>query len=140
MMRAITLVGSMVIFTFAARMAHGQTVLAPQEAARIIRIQDLKATPSLISGVIVNNSPHIVRDIELLIEYHWLWANEFKPGVESPGRVVTFKLDKELKPGQSTDFRYTPDAPLSARNDGQYDPEVTVASFTTVISDATAAR
>ena len=138
MMRVTTLalIITMIILVFTDGRANGQTVLAPQEAAAIVRVQDSKATPALVSGVIVNNTGHIIRDIEVLIEYHWLWANEFKPGPESPGRVVSFKIDKELAPGQSTAFRYTPDPPLSQRDDGHYDLEVTVASFTTVMQGA----
>ena len=141
MIRAMTLgVMILIVFVFTSGKANGQTVLAPQEAARIVQLQDLKVTPSLVSGVVVNNSPHVIREIQVLIKYHWLWANEFKPGLDSPGRVFALKVDKELKPGESTAFRFTPDPPLPQRQDGQYDPEVGVASFTIVSSDATTAR
>jgi hypothetical protein len=122
-----------------AKSAEAQILLAPEEAAKIVSIKDLKASPSSVSGVIVNNTPHTIRDVELLIQYHWLWANEFKPGPESPGRAVVVKLDKELKPGQSAPFNYTPDPPLPRRSDGQYDPEVVVAAFT-VFSEGAASR
>ena len=133
MLRGVILALPMMIITLTDGKANGQTILAHPDAARIVRIENLSATPALVSGIVVNNTPNIIRDIELLIKFHWLWANEFKPGPDSPGRVVSFKLDKELAAGQSTPFRYIPDPPLSTRGDGQYAPEVTVASFTTVI-------
>jgi len=117
-----------------------QNVLSPGEAARMVAIKDLKATPSSVSGVVVNNTPHIIRDIEVAIEYHWMWANEFKPGPVDPGRAVVIKLNKELKPGESAAFRYVPDPPLESRKDGRFEPEVVVVGYTTVIPASAAAR
>jgi hypothetical protein len=141
MSRAYTLfLAAITTLTLAAGTAGAQTVLSPEEAAKIVAIKDLKATPESVSGVVVNNTPHIIRDIEVLVEYHWLWANEFKPGPVSPGRAINIKLDKELRPGETTAFRYSPDPPLSRRSDGEYYPEVVVSGFTIVTTDATATR
>ncbi|MGH7853177.1 MAG: hypothetical protein ACREP3_07025, partial [Candidatus Binatia bacterium] len=107
-------------FSFGASAAKAQRVLSPEHAAKVVSIKNLKATPSEVSGVIVNNTPHTIREIEVLVEYHWLWANEFKPGAESPGHVATVKLDKELSPGESTAFRHVPNPPLPNRQDGRF--------------------
>lgn len=127
-------------FSFGAGAAMAQRLASPAEAAKAVAIKDLKAGTSEVSGVIVNNTPHLIREIELLIQYHWLWTNEFKPGLESPGRVVSLKLDKDLLPGESTAFRYVPNPPLPNRQDGRFHPEVVVAGFTTVIPPTTASR
>jgi hypothetical protein len=127
-------------FSFSAGAAIAQRVLSPEEAAKVVPIKNLNATPTEVSGVIVNNTPHIIRDIEVLIEYHWLWANEFKPGPESPGHSAIVKLDKELAPGESTTFRYVPNPPLPNRQDGRFEPEVVVAGFTTVVPPTTTSR
>jgi hypothetical protein len=141
MRRTMTLAGmALSILILSQGSANGQTVLAPQEAGKLVQIRDLSATPSLVTGVVVNNTPHIIRDVQLLIQYHWLWSNEFKPGPVSPGRVVAIKVDKELNPGESAAFRYSPDPPLSQQQDGQYNTEVGIAGFTIVSSGATAAR
>jgi hypothetical protein len=117
--------------------AAAQKVLAPHEAAKVVTVRDLKATPSEVSGVIVNNTPHMIRDVEIAIEYHWIWANEFKPGRADPGRSFVVKLNKELRPGESVPFRFVPDPPLEKRTDGQYLPEAVVTGFTTVIPATT---
>ena len=114
-------------------------VLSPEEA-KAVSIKDLEANAAAVSGAIVNNTPHVIRDIEVLIQYHWLWANEFKPGLESPGRVASLKLNKDLLPGESTPFRYVPDPPLVNRQDGRFDPEVVIAGFTIVIPPTTTSR
>jgi hypothetical protein len=113
--------------------ANAQRVLSPQEAAQAVQIRDLQATAAEVTGTVVNNTPHIIRQIEILTEYHWLWANEFKPGPESPGRVASVKLDTELRPRESLPFRYAPEPSLPNRQDGRFVPEVTVAGFTTVV-------
>jgi hypothetical protein len=120
--------------------ANAQTVTAKDDASRIVEIQNLNVTPSRVTGELVNKTPHFVRDIELLVQYHWLWNNEFKPGEESPGRAVFVKLDKEIAPGKSLPFEYTPPFALPPRNDGQFKPEVSIAGFTTVVPQGMAAR
>ena len=128
------------ILSFQPQFAIGQQVLTPGEAAQSVVIKDLQTTPSEVTGVIVNNTQHTIRDIELLIEYHWLWANEFKPGMDSPGRVANVRIDRALSPGESTTFRYVPNPPLPNRQDGRFNPEVAVAGFTRVIPATTASR
>lgn len=115
------------------RPVPAQTVLNSAEALKTVRIQNLRASPTEVTGVVANHSPHEIRNIEILVQYHWLWTNEFKPGEQSPGRAAVIKLDKELQPGQSTDFRYEPTPPLTARKDGRFDPEVSISGFTVVI-------
>jgi len=127
-------------FLSATGSAVAQKVLTPEEAARMVPLKDLQVTASSVSGAVVNNTPHIIRNVELAIEYHWLWANEFKPGAVAPGRAFVIKLDKELRPGESIPFRHIPDPPLESRKDGEFHPEVTVAGFTIVVPATAAAR
>ena len=92
-----------------------------------------------VSGVIVNNSPHTIRDVRLLIQYHWLWRNERSPGTDSPGRTVVVQLREELNPGKPHPFLYTPEFALPTREDGFFMPEVDIAGFTTVVQPGTTA-
>ena len=132
-------VAGLALLLFAAE-PEAQRILSPEEAARVVAVKNLKATSTEVSGEIVNNTPHIIRDVEVLIQYHWLWANDFKPGQESPGTSAIVKLDKELQPGQSATFRHVPKPPLSDRKDGRFEPEVVIAGFTTVVPATTTSR
>jgi hypothetical protein len=134
MTRASIIILAILFLVSGAGSAGAQTVLTQEEAGKAVTIKDLNATTSSVTGVVVNNSPHVIRDVEVLIEYHWLWTNEFKPGPVSPGHSAVIKLDKDIQPGQTSAFRYTPDPPLPTRKDGQYDFEVRVAGFTSVIT------
>ena len=120
--------------------ASAQTLLDPSEAAKSVKIENLAVNDNQISGVVVNKSPHTLRNLELRMQYHWLWNNEFHPGTDSPGRVITITLDRELRPGESMTFSYRPEPPLPARADGRYMPEVTVAGFSVVIPPSMALR
>lgn len=118
---------------FSAAVATAQQLLDRDLAQRSISLKDLRTAPAEISGTVVNNTPHIVRDIEILVQYHWLWNNEFKPGVDNVGRTASIKLDKPLKAGEAASFRYVPDPPLPARTDGHFEIEVSLGGFTVVI-------
>jgi hypothetical protein len=121
--------------------AAGAEKLATAEmAAQKIEIRVLDAKKDVISGEVINKSPHPLRDIELLVQYHWLWANEFKPGDDPPGKAAFVKLDQELGPGESAAFKIPVDPPAAARGDGRYMTEVTLAGFTEIIPPATASR
>lgn len=121
------------ILTVRAGDLSAQNVLEEQQVARIVAIQNLNATPAQVKGEIVNRTPHMIRDVDLVIQYHWRWKNEFKPGKDAPGRVEIVKISTEIKPGQSVPFSFSPKPPLPDRQDGWFEPEVTVGGFTTVI-------
>lgn len=114
-----------------------QTVLTEELASRVLTLKDVKATPEKVSGVITNNTPHVIRDVDLMVQYHWLWENERNPGRESPGRSIMVKVDGPLQPGASVPFEYSPSFSPPARNDGRFMPEVTIAGFTTVVPQRT---
>jgi hypothetical protein len=95
-------------FTAAAGVVNAQTVLTSAQASNVLEIEDLKMTPSRVSGVVTNRSPHTVKDVELVVQHHWLWQDEFNPGQDSPGRVATIRLRGPVGPGQSVSFDYTP--------------------------------
>jgi hypothetical protein len=113
--------------------ANAVTVLTGQQAANVFKFDQLNLGRSEIAGVITNVSPHPVRDVELLVQYHWLWKDERNPGTDSPGRSATIKLAQPLEPGQSARFTHTLSPPLPSRSDGSFMPELDIASFTVII-------
>ena len=121
------------VFFLGQGITQAQTVLSDSEASKVLKLEDLNLAPSKISGEVVNASPHTLRDIKLLIQYHWLWENERNPGKDSPGRTADVVLQKELKPGDRVNFSYTPVPALPRRSDGNFMPEVDVAGFTVIV-------
>jgi hypothetical protein len=113
--------------------AISQTVLTQQEASRVLVLDNVTAKDGVVSGEIRNNSSNIVRDLQLLIRYTWLWNNEFKPGKDDPGRSVYYTVPGEIPPKGTMRFQYTPDPPLPKRTDGHFIVSVSVAGFMQVI-------
>jgi hypothetical protein len=113
--------------------AAAETVLTSEEASNTLKIEQVNAAPDTISGKIVNASPHVVRDVVLLVQYHWLWNNERHPGQNPPGRMITVPLNKEIAPGESLPFNYSPTPPLPHRDDGHFMPEVAIGGFSVVV-------
>jgi hypothetical protein len=141
-MRLLTLaILTAMVFLFAGLdSASAETVLSSQEASRALSFEKLEVNPSKISGVIANKTPHTIKDVQLMIQYHWLWRDEWNPGQDSPGRTVMIELNEQLEPGESQPFSYTPQFSLPSRNDGYFMPEVDVAAFTTVVQQQASAR
>ncbi len=88
--------------------ARAETVLSSQDASRALSFEKLDVNPSKISGVIANKTPHTIKDVQLMIQYHWLWKDERNPGQDSPGRTVIIPLKEQLEPGELQPFSYTP--------------------------------
>jgi hypothetical protein len=110
-----------------------QKVATAKEATSVVALRNVKEKGDVISGEVVNKSSNTIRNITLLIQYHWLWKNEYKPGSNPPGRAAYIDLKKDLLPGESTSFTYEPKPPLPNRMDGHFVHEVSVAGFSTVI-------
>ena len=140
-MRFLTLaILSPMVFLFAGLdSVSAETVLSSQEASRALRFEKLDVNPTKISGVIANKTPHTIKDVQLMIQYHWLWKDERNPGEDSPGRTIIIPLNDQLEPGESHRFSYTPQFSLPSRNDGYFMPEVDVAGFTTVVQQRASA-
>ena len=137
----VTIFSAMVFIFAGVYSASAETVLSSQDASKALSFEKLDVNPSKISGVIANKTPHTIKDVQLMIQYHWLWKDERNPGHDSPGRTVIIPLNgQQLEPGESQPFSYTPQFSLPSRDDGYFIPEVDVAAFTTVVQQQVSAR
>lgn len=86
-----------------------------------------------VSGQVVNNTGHPVRDVHLMVIHDWLWANEFNPGRDDAGTVGSVKVDGDIAPGGSKSFSYAPSPALPNRSDGSFLTSVTISGYQSVI-------
>jgi hypothetical protein len=114
-------------------LAISQTVLSKDQSSRVLVLNNVSAQDGVVSGELRNNSSNLVRDVQLLIRYEWLWRNEFHPGTDDPGSSVYYNVPGEIPPGGTARFQYTPNPPLPKRTDGSFQISVSVAGFTEVI-------
>ncbi len=138
--RSALLISVAVLFWLGVSAAGAQTVETNSQASKMLKLENVHATPEEVSGVIVNDSPHQVRDVVVLVQYHWLWKSEFHPGHNPLGEMFTVHLDKSLAPGASEPFSYSPRASLPERHDGYYMPEVDIGAFTVMVPQTQSAE
>jgi hypothetical protein len=102
-------------------------------AVRLVTAQNVALQGDTVSGVVANNSPHAVRDVQMQITYVWLWTNERHPGTDNPGRTDSYTLPGEIAAGKSQPFSYRPQSPPPTRDDGHFEPKVSVVGFTEIV-------
>lgn len=108
-------------------------------AADVVQLSTMNAAVSLdidvtedgtIQGTMHNNTGRKVGDIEVLVEYAWLWARDFAPGDDDPGWSTTYTLPVELQPGASVPVNIAPMRALPRRDDGRFLISAKVVGYT----------
>jgi len=112
--------------------ADSQTIVSGDDTSRVVGLTDLKMNDGAVSGVLVNKSPHPIREVELLIDHAWFWSDERHPGEDNPGRSEYYTVHGEVPPGGSTPFTYHPSPPLPHRADGHFETSVQIVGLTEV--------
>ena len=97
-----------------------------------VTIRNVKVQDGAVSGEVVNSSPNVIRDVQLLIRYTWLWKNEMKPGEDNRSDAIFYNVDGETPPGGSKPFTYRPSSPMK-EDAGRYEVSVKVADFTQLV-------
>lgn len=101
--------------------------LAAQDAQVTVRsvvVRDGNAT-----GVVVNDSDLVVRNPRVLIRHSWLWANEFDPGTDNPGRSEIVTIPAEIQPGDSFTFTHAFPVPEVGDQRGRFETSGEIVGF-----------
>lgn len=110
-----------------------------QSAPQLKPLEDVNAEVSLavrvnddggIEGTMTNRTPRKIGDVEILVEYAWIWAHDGKHADDGPGWSMTYTLPVELAPGSSVPVNIAPARALPERNDGQFLISVKVVGYT----------
>ncbi len=109
--------------------ARAQTLIAAEQP---VVVRDVSTRGGVVSGVLVNRSGKLLRDVRLLFQHTWLWSDEMHPGEESPGRVDYYTVKNDLPPNGTVEFTYRPDPPLPHRDDGHFETSVDVVGWTEI--------
>ncbi len=81
----------------------------------------------------MNRSGLPLRDVKLMINYAWVWNDDFRPGDDSPGRTVYITAPAEIPPHGQGSFTYQPSPPLPSRTDGHFVSSVHIVGFTQMV-------
>jgi hypothetical protein len=117
-----------------APLATAATVeIADDDKSAAIGVADVGRHGDVVVGTLMNRGDEEVRDIRILIDMAFLWANEFKPGDDSPGRSAVMTVAGPIAPHGRLQFEFTPNPPLPARTDGRYaEPQVRVLGYQSI--------
>ena len=114
--------------------AAGQELITTRGLARSVDLDNVTARPEgAITGTIVNRTGLTVRNVKLMINYAWMWRNDFRPGPDSPGRTFYITAPADIPPHSQGSFIYQPSPPLESRTDGHYVPSVHIVGFTQMV-------
>jgi hypothetical protein len=108
--------------------------------ADIVAAHDMAAAVSLnamvvgadgtIEATLRNNTGRKVGDVEVLVEYAWIWAQDFNHGDDDPGYSTKHTLPVELTPGASMPVNIPPLYPPAERDDGSFLISAKVVGYT----------
>ncbi len=136
--RHFALFAASIIVLAAAGLAR-PTVAAERRPPQVVHGVDMNAAVSLaievtedgsIEGTMRNNTGRKIGDVEVLVEYAWIWAKEFNAPDETPGWSTTYTLPVELTPGESVPMNLAPLHPLPDRDDGHFLISAKVVGYT----------
>lgn len=120
------------LFFVAAVEVQAAEVTISDQQPQSVAVRNIKVQDGSVSGEIVNSSPNVIRDVQLLIRYTWLWKNEMKPGEDNRSDAVFYNVEGEIPPGGSKPFTYRPSSTMK-EDGGRYEVSVTVAGFTQLV-------
>jgi hypothetical protein len=117
-----------------AHVTYAATLEIADDAARDdVAVTGIARRGDAVVGRLVNRSGAEIRDIRLLIDMPFLWADETKPGDDSPGRSSVLTVAGPLAPRGELAFEFTPSPPLPQRTDGRFtDPQAHVLGYRTI--------
>ena len=132
-MRKLTsslLVACILFCAYPARATDG--LASGTQTAATVSVQNVGMRSGVVSGLLLNNSPRLLRDVRLLVRFAWLWKNERAPRRDNPGRSDYYTVPGDIPAGGRLTFTYRPAPPLPGRSDGHFETAVEVAGFTEV--------
>jgi hypothetical protein len=108
------------------------------EPAQLLRVEPTNARVDVenaavengaVSGTLVNETEAPVKSVTLLVQYHYRWPNEYKPGPTDPGRSDSVTVSTEIPPGARVTFSQPTQAPQPLGDGGHFETTVTVMAF-----------
>lgn len=112
---------------------HADTLVSAPDLGPGVTVRNVALAGGVVTGVVSNQSPNVVKNVQILVRYIWLWNDERNPGSDNPGRSDYTTVLGEIPPGSALGFRSVPDPPLPLnRSDGHFTVEAHVVGFTQI--------
>jgi hypothetical protein len=135
-MKALTAVVvslSIALLVFQPSAWGAETLVPGADLGPGVTVRNVAFADGGVTGVVANQSPNVVKNVQILVRYIWLWNDERNPGPDSPGRSDYTTVLGEIPPGSALSFRSVSDPPLPLnRSDGHFTVEAHVVGFTQI--------
>ena len=112
-----------------------ERIVPESRIARVVTVRNAQADDDgTVSGVLVNNSDKVLRDVRVMVRRTWLWDNELHPGTDDFSRAEYYTLRQELPPGGQVPFTVRSESPLRGGGDGHFVTDVRVTGMTQYVA------
>jgi hypothetical protein len=126
-------------FSLCMLLALAATGARAADAPSGLEVRDVRSDGASVTGWVVNETDHEVRDVRLMVERQWRWEKEMQPGEDNPGSGTVVRVEQPIPANGRAQFRY--DLPTEpARADGHFETVVRVLSFSEHWYEPTAAN
>lgn len=127
----IAVSSTLVLTLSCAVLAVDDTTVVNQGALRDkVLLDTIVVRDNQINAIVENRSEHVIDSLTIMVDYAWLWHDEFNPGDDSPGWAEYVTFERDLAPGEHAPFVYAPKSPLPARDDGRFMPTAKIVGAT----------
>jgi hypothetical protein len=96
--------------------------------ARVV-LENVAVQDGNVTGTLRNETGTAVRSVTLLVQHHYRWPNEFKPGSVDPGRAESVSVSTDLPAGGRVTFATPIQEPQPLGDGGHFETAVKVIAF-----------
>jgi hypothetical protein len=111
-------------------MASADEVVGTARLLSAATVENIAYTDNSVSGQVVNRSNKRLENVQLLVTYAWLWADDRRTGESGPGFSAYHALDDAIAPNAAVSFTYPHKSVQAERSDGEFLPSVRIVGFT----------
>lgn len=120
----------LVYLTLGATIASAAEVVGADRLHAAATVEDIAYTQDGVSGQIVNRSNKRLENVQLLVTYAWLWADDRRTGEYGPGFSEYHTLADAIPPNAAVSFSFPHKSLHGERTDGGFLPSVRMVGFT----------
>lgn len=98
--------------------ADDQHLVSPADMRETVTVENVRVDGTQVTGTIVNNTSRHLANPQFVVRHNWIWANEYRPGPDSPGWADFATVPQTLEPHQRADFSVQASRAAPERDDG----------------------
>lgn len=110
-------------------LADPPQILKLEPSSARVEVQNAAVDDGTVRGTLVNETETPIKSVTLLVQHHYRWPNEYKPGPVDPGRSESVTVSTEIPPHGRVTFASPVRQPEPVGDGGHFDTTVSVMAF-----------